>query len=71
VSIESPDLTAAVIRLPERLIFIVLVYVEEGDTAALLETYDYLRKAITEVQRNIGTALEIIIVGDFNRYDQL
>jgi hypothetical protein len=69
VSIESPDLTAAVIRLPERLIFIVLVYVEGGDTAVLLETYDYLRKAIIEVRRYIGIALEIIIVGDFNRYD--
>jgi hypothetical protein len=69
VSIESPDLTAAVIRLPERLIFIVLVYVEGGDAAALLETCDHLRKAITEIRRDIGIALEIIIVGDFNRYN--
>jgi hypothetical protein len=28
VAIESPDLTAAVIRLPERLIFMASVYVE-------------------------------------------
>ena len=71
VSIESPDLTAAVIRLPERLIFMASVYVEGGDAAALLETCDHLRKAITEVRRDTGTALEIIIVGDFNRHDQL
>jgi hypothetical protein len=71
VSIESPDLTAAVIRLPERLIFMASVYVEGGDAAALLETCDHLRKAITEVRRHTGTALEIIIVGDFNRHDQL
>jgi hypothetical protein len=38
LSIESPDLTAAVIRLPERLIFMASVYVEGGDAAALLET---------------------------------
>jgi hypothetical protein len=31
VSIESPDLTAAAIRLPERLIFMASVYVEGGD----------------------------------------
>jgi hypothetical protein len=71
LSIESPDLTAAVICLPERLIFMVLVYVEGGDAAALLEICDHLSKAITEVWRDIGTALEIITVGDFNRYDQL
>jgi hypothetical protein len=71
VSIESPDLTAAVIRLPERLIFMASVYVEGGDAAALLETCDHLRKAITEIRRDIGTTLEIIIVGDFNRHDQL
>ena len=69
MSIESPDLTAAVIRLPERLIFMALVYVEGGDTAVLLEIYDYLRKAIIEVRQDTGIALEIIIVGDFNRYD--
>jgi hypothetical protein len=69
VSIESPDLTIAVICLPKRLIFIVLVYVEGGDTAVLLEIYDRLRKAIIEVRRYIGILLEIIIIGDFNRYN--
>jgi hypothetical protein len=69
VSIESPDLTTAVIRLPERRIFIVLVYVEGGDTAVLLKTYNRLRKAIIEVQRHTGIVLEIIIIGDFNRYN--
>ncbi|CEJ62807.1 Putative Remark: Mars [Penicillium brasilianum] len=71
VSIESPDLTAAVIRLPERLIFMASVYVEGGDAAVLMETCNHLSKAITEVRRDTGTPLEIIIVGDFNRHDQL
>ena len=71
VPIESPDLTAAVIRLPERLIFIASVYVEGGDAAALLETCDHLRKAITKVRQDTGTVVEIMIVGDFNRHDQL
>ena len=71
VPIESPDLTAAVIRLPERLIFMASVYVEGGDTAALDDACDRLRKAITNVRRDAGTVVEIMIVGDFNRHDQL
>jgi hypothetical protein len=71
VSIESPDLTTVVIRLSKRLIFMVLVYVEGGDTAVLLEICDRLCKAIIEVRRYIGILLEIIIIGDFNRYNQL
>lgn len=31
VRIESPDITAAVIRLPERLILVASVYVPPGD----------------------------------------
>ena len=71
VPIESPDLTAAVIRLPERLIFMASVYVEGGDAAALDDACDRLRKAITKVRQDAGTVVEIIIVGDFNRHDQL
>ncbi|KAJ5125944.1 hypothetical protein N7526_008121 [Penicillium atrosanguineum] len=71
VRIESPDLTAAVIRLPERLIFMASVYVEGGDVSALKDTCDHLRKAITKVRRDTGTVVEVVIVGDFNRHDQL
>jgi ribonuclease HI len=71
VPIESPDLTAAVIRLPERLIFMASVYVEGGDASALDDACDHLRKAITKVQRDSGTVVEVMVVGDFNRHDQL
>lgn len=71
VRIESPDLTAAVIPIPGRQIFMASVYVEGGDAAALPETCHHLRKAITETRRDTGTVVEIIIVGDFNRHDQL
>ena len=71
VPIESLDLTAAVIRLPERLIFMASVYVEGGDAAALDDACDRLRKAISKVRQDAGTVVEIIIVGDFNRHDQL
>jgi len=71
VRIESPDLTAAVIRLPERRIFIALVYIEGGDASALDNAYDHLRKAIIKVRRGSGTVVDIMIIGDFNRYNQL
>ncbi|EED13946.1 hypothetical protein TSTA_101820, partial [Talaromyces stipitatus ATCC 10500] len=48
VPIESLDLTAAVIRLPERLIFMASVYMEGGDAQALRDTCNHLRKAITK-----------------------
>lgn len=71
VSIESPDLTAAVIRLPERLILIASVYVEGGDAQALRDACNHLRKAIIKVRRDTGTVVEVMIMGDFNRHDQL
>ncbi|KAJ5464915.1 uncharacterized protein N7458_000601 [Penicillium daleae] len=64
VPIESPDLTAAVIRLPERLIFIVSVYVEGGNASALDDAYNHLRNAITKVRRDTGAVVEVLIGGD-------
>lgn len=71
VPIESPDLTAAVIRLPERLIFMASIYVEGSDTSALDDACNHLTNAITKVQRDTGAVVEILIMGDFNRHDQL
>jgi hypothetical protein len=69
VPIESPDLTAAVIRLPERLIFMASVYVEHGDAQALRDTCNHLRKAITKMRQNTGTVVEVMIVGaPFQQY---
>jgi hypothetical protein len=47
------------------------VYVEEGDASALDDACDRLRKSITMVRPDTGTVVEILIVGDFNRHDQL
>jgi hypothetical protein len=71
IPVESPDMTAAVIRLPERRILVVSVYVPGGDTQALRDTCENLRKAVTDARRGIGTEVEVVIVGDFNRHDQL
>jgi hypothetical protein len=71
VLIKSPDLTVAVIRLPERLIFIASVYIKGGNTSALDDAYNYLRDAITKVRRDTGAVVEVLVIGDFNRYNQL
>jgi exonuclease III len=71
VLIKSPDLTAAVIRLPERLIFMASVYVEGGDAHTLHDACNHLCKAITKVQRDRDTVVEVMIIGDFNHHNQL
>ena len=71
VRIESPDMTAAVVRLPDRLILVVSVYVPGEDPQALRETCDSLRKAVRDVRRGAGAVVEVVIAGDFNRHDQL
>lgn len=71
VPIQSSDLTAAVLRLPERLVLIVSVYVEGVEKRALTESCQLLRKATEEIRRGAGQELEVLIVGDFNRHDQL
>jgi hypothetical protein len=71
VPIQSPDITAAVVKLSDRLILAASVYVPGGDPRALRETCDNLRKAVRDVRRDAGTVVEVVIVGDFNRHDQL
>ncbi len=71
VAIPSPDITAAIIRLPERSILVVSVYVPGIDAQALQVTCNSLRKIIQEVRRKADTVVELVIVGDFNRHDQL
>jgi ribonuclease HI/exonuclease III len=71
VAVPSPDITAAIIRLPERSILVVSVYVPGLDTQALQDTCNSLRKIIQEVRRKANTVVELMIVGDFNRHDQL
>ncbi|KAJ3487744.1 hypothetical protein NLG97_g6342 [Lecanicillium saksenae] len=71
VPIESPDLTAVLVRLPDRHILFVSVYVEGGDAHALAETCGRLRKVVREVRGRAGNVVDVVIAGDFNRHDQL
>src|SRR6201996_1768857 len=71
VRIESPDMTAAIIRLPERQVLVVSVYVPGANPQALRDTCNHLRKATHEARQNAGTVVDVVITGDFNRHDQL
>ncbi|KAF4625101.1 hypothetical protein G7Y89_g13068 [Cudoniella acicularis] len=71
VRIESPDMTAAVIRLRERQVLVMSVYVPGGDPQALRDSCNSLRKVIHDVRKNAGTVVDVVIAGDFNRHDQL
>ncbi|KAJ0136970.1 Uncharacterized protein HZ326_20046 [Fusarium oxysporum f. sp. albedinis] len=54
VAVQSPDVTAAVIQLPDRPVFTASVYVPGGDAQALQDICTKLRKAIREVKQMIG-----------------
>jgi len=72
VRIEFLDITAAIIRLPERQVLVVSVYVPgEDPPPALRDTCNNLYKAIYDVRRNAGTVVDVVIARDFNRHDQL
>lgn len=71
IPIESPDTTAAVIRLPERLVLVVSTYVPGGDAQALRDTCNILRQVITDTRREAGRVVDVVVAGDFNRHDQL
>lgn len=55
----------------ERVIFMASVYVEGGNVSALDDACNHLHDAITKVRRETGALVEILMVGDFNRHDQL
>jgi hypothetical protein len=71
VPIDSLDVTAAVVRLSDRLVFTASVYVPGGDGQALQEICAKLRTAIKEVRRRSGRAVDVVVLGDFNRHDQM
>jgi exonuclease III/ribonuclease HI len=71
VPIGSPDMTAAILRLPGRRVLVMSVYVPKEDSQALRDTCDNLRKIVTDVRQDAGTAVDVVIAGDFNRHDQL
>ena len=71
VPVNSADVTAVVLRLPDRSIFIASIYVPKADPLALQRTLQLLQEAIEGACRNTHGRLDILLAGDFNRHDQL
>ena len=63
VPMQSADLTAALLRLPDRSILIVSAYVETNNADALLETMNMIRQAIQETRNRTGTRVDVILTG--------
>ncbi len=53
--IDSPDMTAAVLRLPGRRVLVVSVYVPCLDAEALREACKSIRMAVAKASRGSGT----------------
>jgi len=64
-------ISAALVRLPCQSILVVSVYVEVQDEQALIDTTNRLRQLIVETRQRIGTRVDVILAGDFNRHDQV
>ncbi|KAH7471998.1 hypothetical protein FOMA001_g13204 [Fusarium oxysporum f. sp. matthiolae] len=71
IPIPSPDLTAAIVRFPERDVLVVSVYVEGRNEQALEAAMGQLHTAIVEFRNGSGRRTDVILVGDFNRHDSL
>jgi hypothetical protein len=70
VPVYSADIAAPLIRLLDRLILVVSVYVEVAKPEALLDTISKLHQLIQEIRHRVGTRIDVILAGDFNRHDQ-
>lgn len=70
VPINSSDVTAACLSLPEGKIFVASVYVPCVDQAALKSILQLIKRAVESLQARHET-MEIILAGDFNRHDAL
>lgn len=71
IPVASADLTAARLRLPDREVLMVSVYVQGGSEEALEREMKELGEAIKRFRDGGGIRTDVILAGDFNRHDQL
>ena len=71
VAVPPADITAALLRLPDRLVLVSSVYVEGRDAKALTEITSLLDQLIRETHERLGTRVDVVFASDFNRRDQL
>jgi hypothetical protein len=71
IAVDSADITAAILHLPDRSILVVSVYVPKGSLAILQRILQLLQQVIESAYLQTGSRLDILVTGDFNRHDQL
>ena len=71
IPIASSDLTAALLTLKNLTILIISAYVAGADEEALRTLTHEIRHAIRETRQKMSTQVEVMLLGDFNRHDQL
>lgn len=71
VPFPSGDLTGAVVRLPDRDVLVVSVYVEGRNDEALLATMEAIDSQIVKFRTTKRKRTDVVLVGDFNRHDIL
>ena len=71
VPIESADLTAAILTLPERRILVISVYIPGQDPEALTRETQLMKETIRDTKARYGTRVDTVLLGDFNQHDEL
>lgn len=71
VPVPSADLTAAMLRLVERDVMVVSVYVEGKSAEALTIVVGLLHDLIDRFRDETGRRTDVLLAGDFNRHDIL
>ena len=71
LAVPSADLTAAVLRLPERGILDVSVYVQGNNAQMLVSAVESLHGLIQSFRDGTGRRTDVVLAGDFNRHDLL
>ncbi|PWI64591.1 hypothetical protein PCL_09521 [Purpureocillium lilacinum] len=71
LAVPSADLTAAVLRLPERDSLVVSVYVQGNDAQILVSAMESLHGLIRSFRDSTGRRTDVVLVGDFNRHNLL
>ncbi|KZL63330.1 transposon i [Colletotrichum incanum] len=62
--VESPDVTAAVVRLEERVVVVASVYVPGGERHALRSICDDLRRIVLDVRQRADRLVDVLWGGD-------
>ncbi|EED13952.1 hypothetical protein TSTA_101880, partial [Talaromyces stipitatus ATCC 10500] len=64
-------LIAMILQLPDQTVLVVLVYVEGNSEEVLTSAIRLLRSLVADIQGRGGIWIDVLIIGDFNRHNQL